>query len=240
MNPREIHRDRTRLATVFAMTLTCVALLLGGTAVLADDDESSDDDGRGTTYEVTITNLTYRQIISPPVVVVHDRRFRLFEPGQPASDELAELAEGGATGPLAGLLMASRGVHDYAVAAGGIPPGGSSTVEVRVRGRAKLLSLAGMLITTNDAFAGLDAFTVPSGSSRTMIVDADAWDAGSERNTENCNDIPGPPCGDPNLRVTDGAEGFVHVHRGIHGVDELVAANMDWRDPVARVTIKRK
>ena len=62
------------------MTAGLVALLLRA-AVLADDHN-----GGGPAYMVTITNLTYDQIISPPVVVVHDGRFRLFRPGQPAGE----------------------------------------------------------------------------------------------------------------------------------------------------------
>ena len=249
MNPRENHRKLTRPFTLGALTLSCLALLLGGTLVLADDDDSTNSDSRGGRgrgsgyYVVTITNLTYDQTISPPVVVVHDGRFRLFQPGLPAGGELAILAEDGMTGPLAGLLDVSTGVFDYEVAAGGIPPTGSITVEVQSRGGARMLSLAGMLISTNDAFVGLDGYALPNGyfsSSRAAIVDAPAYDAGSEANTESCAHIPGPPCGSPEVRVTDGAEGFVHVHRGIQGVGELDAATKDWRNPVARISIHRK
>ena len=147
------------------------------------------------------------------------------------------------TGPLTGLLEVSPGVSDYAVAAGGIPPGGSITVEARIQGNARKISLAGMLVSTNDAFVGLDGYTLSFGlfnSSRETIIDAPAYDAGSEANTESCAHIPGPPCGSPGERVTDGAEGFVHVHRGIQGVGDLDAATKDWRNPVARISIQRK
>jgi hypothetical protein len=231
------HDGRTsRPARLVAVALTWLTLLLGGAAVLAADGDSygMDGNGGGPAYMVTITNLTYNQIISPPVVVVHDDRFRLFQPGQPASDELTALAEDGMTGPLAGLLAVSPGVFDYAVAGGGIPPASSVSVMVRARGNAKLLSLAGMLVSTNDAFAGLDSAPIAAWS-----IDTPAYDAGSEANTESCEHIPGPPCGSPGMRVTDGAEGFVHVHRGIHGVGSLDESMKDWRNPTARVTIKK-
>lgn len=33
-------------------------------------------------------------------------------------------------------------------------------------------------------------------------------------------------------------EGFIHIHRGFHGVGgELTEANYDWRNPVAEVFI---
>ena len=230
----------------FVATMLCgLALLLGGTSALADDDNGPGSPrgvGRDRGFTVTVTNLTYDQIISPPVVVVHDDRFRLFEPGLAASAELSALAEDGMTGPLAGLLEVSTGVFDYAVAGGGIPPQGSITVEVRARGPHKLLSLAGMLVSTNDAFAGLDSYAISSNYGSAFgarTLDVPAYDAGSEANTESCDHIPGPPCGSPEMRVTDGAEGFVHVHRGIRGVGDLDATEKDWRNPVARIVIQR-
>ena len=238
MNPRLFDRKLARLAMIGALALVFSAPLLAGSFSMEDNDEDSDVPS-GRLYLVTITNLTYDQIISPPVVVAHDARFRLFEPGQPSSDELAALAEDGMTGPLEGLLMVSTGVFDYGVAAGGIPPGGSITVGVRAHGRAKMVSLAGMLISSNDAFVGLDGNYLPSGSSRMLSIDVPAYDSGSELNTESCEHIPGPPCGNGGVRVTDGAENFVHVHRGIHGTGDLDASMKDWRNPVARISIQR-
>lgn len=236
-----------RRATLGVVTLACLALLLTAVPALAESvspiADSSRVRARGAVYKVTITNLTYDQIISPPVVVAHDARFNLFDAGQPASDELAALAEDGMTGPLAGLLEVSQGVADYAVAAGGIPPTGSVSVEIWIQGGARMLSLAGMLVSTNDTFAGLDGYAIPFGllnSMRGLTIDAPAYDAGSEANTESCVHIPGPPCGNPGVRVTDGAEGFVHVHRGIGGIGDLDATAKDWRNPVARVTIERE
>jgi hypothetical protein len=238
-----LRKDRkpALLAALGAVVLASLVLLGGGTPVQAGDGPRT---GRGgnTNYAVTITNLTYDQIISPPVAVLHDERFDLFEPGLPASDELAALAEDGMTGPLAGLLEVSPGVSDYAVATGGIPPRASVTLEVAARGRKTMISLAGMLVSTNDAFVGLDGFSLSFGlveRSGQLVVDVPAYDAGSEANTESCDHIPGPPCGSPGVRVPDGAEGFVHVHRGIRGQGDLADSAKDWRNPVARIDIRR-
>lgn len=99
----------------------------------------------------------------------------------------------------------------------------------------KYLSFASMLVTTNDAFIGANHLDVSK--SRTMMLNA--YDAGSEANSEDCDYIPGPPCG---TMAHDPArpEGFVHVHAGIHGGDgsDLDPAMHDWRDPVARLSIK--
>ena len=66
-----------------------------------------------------------------------------------------------------------------------------------------------------------------------------AYDAGSEENNEDCAYIPGPPCGNPFMDSGMPAEGYVHVHGGIHGGGGLDAAMYDWRNPVAEVTIDR-
>jgi hypothetical protein len=35
-----------------------------------------------------------------------------------------------------------------------------------------------------------------------------------------------------------GGEGFVHVHRGMHGIGSFKASERDWRNPVAEVRIR--
>ena len=189
-------------------------------------------------YEVTITNLTRGQIFSPPIVIVHDGKFRLFTLGEPASDKFAALAEDGATGPLEDLI---HGRYPSAVAGGPIMPGDSGSVilEISKRGRLRFFSVAGMLVSTNDAvFAARDVWFL---GKRNIMVEAEAYDAGSERNSEECAFIPGPPCGNGGVRDIDGSEGYVHVHAGIHGTadSDLNPAMHDWRNPVAKITIER-
>ena len=96
-----------------------------------------------------------------------------------------------------------------------------------------------MLVTTNDAFAALNGVRLPR-RGRTSFFSV-AYDAGSEANTENCSDIPGPPCGNPGNRVEDGAEGYVSVHSGIHGIGDplqILPEERDWRNPVAWITVR--
>ncbi len=218
----------------FLLLSACLALL--APAVLADP--------AGRTYEVTLTNITGSQIISPPLVVVHAPELALFRPGQPASAELAMLAEDGNPGPLQNLLVGLDGVYGVAVADGPILPGASAVVTITADGPSGVLSAVGMLVTTNDGFFGVRAPELPrariqGGDDLTLVADAIAWDAGSEANTESCEHIPGPPCGSHEVRVTDGAEGFVSVHSGIHGIGDLPAATWDWRNPVVQVTVRR-
>lgn len=191
-------------------------------------------------FTVTFTNVS-RQIMAPVVVTVHmDNPGLYFELGEPASEALAALAEDGDGSALLAAVEATPGVTDVATirgAGGGkIMPGETAVVEFPARGYAQFVSLAGMLVTTNDAFAAIRNLHMPDYG--TVVVDALAYDAGSESNTESCDHIPGPPCGNAGVRVTDGAEGFVHVHPGISGEGDVPAISYDWRNPVARISVQ--
>ena len=189
----------------------------------------------GPTFEVTITNLTKGQILSPPIVYSHKWAFRLFTPGRPARPELAGVAEDADSEPLLALLMAEPRVNDVSIADGVVMPGQSTTVRIAIDGNSRIISTLGMLVTSNDAF-----FAARKGApfQRTTLY-AEAWDAGSEANTQDCAHIPGPPCGNGGVRVEDGAEGYIYTHAGIQDRGSLSAEDHDWNNPVARIDIRR-
>ena len=187
------------------------------------------------TYRVTITNATKAQVITPPLISLHRSRFSLFNVGETASDGLAVLAETGNNQVLYSEVNNAHGVFDTVAATDVIPPGQSLSLIISGPKYARL-SIAAMLATTNDAFAGVNGARIFSGKT----ISAYAYDAGSESNNELCSHIPGPPCAaDSGNASTDGNEGFVTIHNGIHGVGDLDAASLDWRGPVALVSIKR-
>ena len=197
----------------------------------------------GPAYEVTITNLTKGQVFSAPVVITHSRGYALFTLGAAASDELALMAEDGAGRPLADAALENASVYDAVVADGPVRPGTSATVVVNAGTYGSRVSVAGMLVITNDTFFALNGVQGPPGlvfknGLDTQVYMAEAYDAGSENNTEACSDIPGPPCGNNGVRVTDGAEGYVYISSGISGEGDLSASRYDWRSAVARVTIR--
>jgi len=130
----------------------------------------------------------------------------------------------------------SADVIDFAVAAGPVEPGNSTTLEITSRGGFKFISVAGMLVSTNDAFFAVRDIRIrPRGK---VIAEAKAYDAGSEANSEDCDYIPGPPCGSNAHDGENSSEGYVHVHAGIHGIADLNPAMHDWRNPVAKITIR--
>ena len=193
------------------------------------------------TYVVTITNLTRGQIFSPPIVYSHRGHFNLFQLGAPASEQLQPLAEDGDYGPLVEQLTGNEDVLDYTAADPANPesfilPGQSLVMEVTARGFFRYLTLASMLVTTNDGFLALQKLKLPLRGEKTVTVPA--YDAGSEANNEDCGFIPGPPCGSGGVRDAADAEGYVHIHAGIHGGADLLPAERDWRNPVALVSVK--
>jgi hypothetical protein len=190
-------------------------------------------------YEVTVTNITRGESFTPSLVATHRDGVRLFASGAAASPELASLAEGGDTAPLAGLLEASGDVAAVATSEGLLTPGQSVTIPIETRGKARQLSLAAMLIPTNDAFVGVTGVELPRRRGSTASYTAPAYDAGSEPNDEDCANIPGPACGGEGGSPGASGEGYVHVHAGIHGIADLPSATYDWRNPVARISIRR-
>lgn len=104
--------------------------------------------------------------------------------------------------------------------------------------------MASMMVNTNDAFVGLRAVELHPGMSFTVP----AYDSGTEENNEDCFSVPGPACGairngEPSVQSGNG-EGFVHVHRGIHGTfqgepTDLDPSEYDWRNPSLLITVER-
>ena len=198
----------------------------------------ANDGATGNNYEITVTNVTRGQSFTPILVATHKAGVSLFAEGSPASPELALLAEGGNTAPLAAVLGANPNVYDVTTIPGRLAPGKSVTVKVKMEDGFDHVSVAAMLIPTNDGFFALNGVRGPKGG-RTLSFESPAYDAGSEPNDELCTNIPGPVCGGEGASPNAGGEGFVHIHAGIHGIGNLPAAERDWRNPVAEITIRR-
>lgn len=216
--------------------------LLAGTfmtaSVVADNgNHNGNDSNKPRTYEVTITNITQGQSFTPILVATHKAAISLFELGAAPSAQLADMAEGGATGGLKDLLdNAPQYAMDNVSTDGGlIGPGMSRTVTIIGNRDFDRLSLAGMLLPTNDTFVAVNSMKLPRTHGGTHAL---AYDAGSEANDEMCASIPGPHCmGSPFSAGL--AEGYVVISRGISGHGDLAPEAYDWRNPVAWVTVRR-
>ncbi len=237
-----------RVLVLGSAALLAVSVLVS--TALADSHEGHNV----ATYEVTITNLAATQPVSPPVAVTHRKAVRLFKEGKAASDAIVAIAENGDQSVAVGALDGADKVTDVVDLGAPLTPAGveigdftdSLTFQIDAR-RGDRLSLAGMLICTNDGFVGIDSVKLPKAGNGTVTHYLGAYDAGSEANTELSEDIV-DPCsllgpveldGDPNGNNNDGidTDDVVTVHPGVAGsAGDLLPAH-NWDDPVGMIEI---
>jgi Spondin_N len=214
---------------------------------------------RADSFEVTFTDLTGGQPLTPAVAATHRGRNELFRVGDPASFGLKEIAENGNNVPMLSRLASDRDVSDSVEAPGGplVPAGSpgdvmfgqSTTFTITADRGAHRLSLAAMLICTNDGFTGVNSLELPSKVGQSVTVETMAYDAGTEANTEDFADIV-PPCqsligvstGEPGTDQSDPAlaqNDVIRHHTGITGRADLIPAVHGWdvNAPVARITV---
>ncbi len=217
--------------THFLLSIGLIFIGLSAFAVQADDKTGM--------YAVTITNLTRGTTLTPVMVATHKRGVQVFQLGKAASTGLAALAEGGDFGPLSTRLMNSGAAYDIASNGELLAPGASTTIMVKMAKHFRHVTVASMLIPTNDAFIAVNGVKGPKKRHRQKVIMSPAYDAGSEPNDELCANIPGPSCGGEGGSPDTDGEGYVHIHAGIQGIGDLVSADYDWRNPTARIVIKR-
>lgn len=210
-------------------------MLLAAAGLAAASVQASDSENM---YAVTVTNLTRGETFTPIMVASHKKDVHIFELGTPASDELIAIAESGNIAPLSDMLTNSGAAYDVATNGALLAPGESTTIMVKMHGKFRHVSVASMLIHTNDAFIAVNGIKGPKGN-HTRVVMSPAYDAGSETNDELCANIPGPACGGDALSPNDMGEGYVHIHAGIQGNGDLNTASYDWRNPTAKIVIKK-
>lgn len=189
-------------------------------------------------YKVTVTNLTKGESFTPILAASHKKTISFFTLGEEALPELGQLAESGNVEPLNELLSGlPKLVKDTTTTEGLLAPGASTSFTIKASPRFDRLSIAAMLIPTNDTFFALNNKALPKRGKRQFLVYA--YDAGTEPNDELCANIPGPPCFGVGDSPDVNGEGYVYISPGIHGEGDLVRSAYDWRNPVAQVVIQR-
>ena len=110
------------------------------------------------TFDVTVSNLTAGQPLSPIAVIAHTEG-TLWQIGSPASVALETMAEGGDNSQ----LLALENAIANASSEGPVGPGANTTITLTTDSLEALkLSLATMMVNTNDGFTGLSALDVSS------------------------------------------------------------------------------
>jgi len=231
------------------------------------DNDKSGSAGKAFDYVVTMTDLTTGQPMSPPMAATHGGSGTMWSLGAQASFALKEIAENGNNAPMYYDLQQARStgtVYDFAQGVSTInfpspivPAGRAApvtpfpqSVSFRIRGNphADRLSVAAMLVCTNDGFTGVDGLALPKAKGGSVTVPLQAYDTGTEVNNQLFANIM-PPCqgligvfgaaGEAVSRPSLAENGSIGVHAGlIAGVGDLQPIHF-WTGPVGQLTVTR-
>ena len=236
------------------------ALLVGlGGIIFVDCDSGSNAGGMNppmpppppamASFDVTVTNLSNAQPLSPVAIVAHQGGYSVFAVGMAATAGLETLAEGGDNSVLIAEADADMMVMATSMGAAPIGPAGSETVSVTVL-ESELpgltISVSTMLVNTNDAITGINGASVGDMlAGESMTWRTVAYDAGTEANSEQAAHIPGPAGGGEGFNAArDDVADRVAMHRGIVGQDDGFATSdlngqHRFDNPVSEVRIER-
>lgn len=202
-------------------------------------------------YRITLENLTTGQIFSPGIAATHTKDASVWASGAAASEGIRLIAEDGLEATAVAELTGAPGIFDVVDIAsptnrvgGGAPLPNPQIFEITAAANANRLSLAVMLICTNDGFTGLSGVKLPGGF-RPAVHHVGAWDAGTEENNEQFDQIVDPcTAAGPVVHPPDGngraaTSGVILPHPNIQGVGDLSVALHGWSFPVTRITVQR-
>jgi len=232
-----------------AKRLILISMVGASIALSACSDSNSVSQA---SFDITVTNLSASQPLSPVAVVLHGSAWEAFDTGSAASTGLEVLAEGGDNSQFLANAAANSSVYVSESGVGIIAPGESETVTVQVNENligTLSLSAVSMLVNTNDAIAALNGQSIASMAvDEVATFDARSYDTGTEANTESADTIPGPA-------ATGGLrEGFnasrddirdeIHVHAGVVTQNDGLATSTlteehRWDYPSIQVRIER-
>jgi hypothetical protein len=224
-------------------SLSALALIMASSPIMAQE------------LSITLSNLTQGLHFTPVITAAHTNDTYLFKSGMAATPELQAMAEGGdISGLSATLSNIDANVSENPVG-GLLAPGMSTTYNLSTDDANTQLSLAAMILPSNDGFVGLSNWQVPT-EAGTYTILLNAYDAGTEANNEIVNGggapgvlgIPAAPSGGSGTGGTGVTETesnmMIHIHRGNIGDDNATGGNSDlnnsihrWLNPVAKLTI---
>ena len=200
-------------------------------------------------FDVSVTNLTNAQPLSPVAVIAHQSGYSFFSIGSSATVGLEEMAEGGDN---SALLAAADADAMVTVTASGVAPIGPATSEtvtvdlLESELTGLRISVATMLVNTNDAFSGLNGMQIDSMAVGDVLnIRSIAYDAGTEADSEEAATIPGPAAGGEGFNAArDDQADRVSMHSGVVSRDDGYATSdlteqHRFDNPVLQIRIER-
>lgn len=187
-----------------------------------NDNSSAPPAPRNAVYEVTYINTTLDQPISPVALIAHNENYRLFDDGARANEALERMAEGGDNSLIISEAQGHTATYTTSSTSGPIAPASNATLRVQIPATQNewFVTSVGMLVNTNDAFAGANHQKVSKlAVGQSVRLNTLTWDSGTEANDEAAGTIPGPADTSPNKVGFDPARtdsiDRVRVHAGV-------------------------
>jgi hypothetical protein len=200
-------------------------------------------------FDVTVSNLTNAQPLSPAAIVAHQDGYAVFSIGTAATAGLEEMAEGGDNAALLAEADADALVIVTGSGAAPIGPAASETVTIDLLESdlpGLRISVATMLVNTNDAFTGLNAMSVEGMAVGDVVsVHGNVYDAGTEADSEAAATIPGPAGGGEGFNAArDDQADRVSMHAGVVSQDDGfptsdLGEQHRFDNPVVQISIER-
>ena len=227
--------------------LIIASLLTFGLAACNDNDNNAEvinppvETVMEYNYSITVTNLTYAQPLSPVAVALHGEA-KMWQVGQSASVALEKLAEGGDNTDFIALETNLASTSSE----GPVPPGSSVTLDITTtEPAATYLTIATMLVNTNDAFSGLTGVDIS-----TLTLDQEkswqlsVYDSGTEQNSEAAGTIPGPADTGIGYDAARNDIDLVGYHSGVVSQDDGLSSSVltqahRFDNPAVKLTITR-
>lgn len=175
-------------------------------------------------YKVSLMNLTNGQPFSPPAAILHDDTYSAWSTGQSASVELETLAESGDASQLVNSPGSNPGFSSTDV----LTPGALQSFDISTTDKLLTqLTLATMLVNTNDAFTGLTGVSLEGMQKGDVrVYYSQAYDAGTEFNDELAANIPGPAGGGEGFNAArNDVTAVVTNHGGVVSQDDGYAGS---------------
>lgn len=192
-------------------------------------------------FSVEVTNITNSQPMSPVAIALHQSG-SFWMQNTTASLALENLAEGGDNSSLLAESFVDVGVSGTGI----LGPGAMQQLTIITENQQVMyLSLATMLVNTNDAFTGVSKVDV-SGMAQGDSVSfrAKAYDSGTEANSEAMGTMPGPADGGEGFNAMRDDGDFVTGHPGVVTSDDGLTTSVlnqshRFDNPVIAIKITR-
>ena len=210
-------------------TSQITASFLLGSMIFFSGCGSDSDTTMMQAYSVELVNITAAQPMSPMLVSTAS----LFKVGESASLGLETLAEGGDNSQ----LLDENSVSGSKL----ILPSQSDTISIQTSN--SKLSVASMLVNTNDGFAGISQYDVSSlHVSESVKLYLNVYDAGTEENSETALSVAG--LGGEGFNMSRETSDVVSLHSGIISQDDGLSSSglnamHKFNNPAAMLIITR-